>query len=83
MTDAQGSAVFSQLCKEAGVRCQYFVNHADVAGGSTLGNISSAQFDIPGVDMGAAIWAMHSARETAGVSDYVDCVKVFRKFYEK
>lgn len=83
MTDAQGSAVFSQLCKEAGVKCQYFVNHADVAGGSTLGNISSAQFDIKGVDMGAAIWAMHSARETAGMSDYVDCVKVFRKFYEK
>ncbi|MBD5340042.1 MAG: M18 family aminopeptidase [Bacteroides sp.] len=83
MTDAQGSAVFSQLCKEAGVECQYFVNHADVAGGSTLGNISSSQFDIRGVDMGAAIWAMHSARETAGLSDYIDSVKVFTKFYEK
>ena len=83
MTDAQGSAVFSQLCKEAGVECQYFVNHADVAGGSTLGNISSSQFDILGVDMGAAIWAMHSARETAGLSDYIDSVKVFTKFYEK
>lgn len=83
MTDAQGAAVFSQLCKEAGVKCQYFVNHADVLGGSTLGNISSGQFDIRGVDMGAAIWAMHSARETAGVSDYVDSVMVFRKFYEK
>lgn len=83
MTDAQGSAVFSQLCKEAGVECQYFVNHADVAGGSTLGNISSSQFDIRGVDMGAAIWAMHSARETAGLSDYIDSVKVFTEFYEK
>ncbi|MDE6072492.1 MAG: hypothetical protein K2G53_08080, partial [Muribaculaceae bacterium] len=35
------------------------------------------------VDMGAAIWAMHSARETAGLSDYIDSVKVFTKFYEK
>ncbi|MDE5791293.1 MAG: M18 family aminopeptidase [Muribaculaceae bacterium] len=82
MTDGFGSAVFRSLCKEAGVNCQYFVNHSDVTGGSTLGNISSAQFDMPGVDMGNAIWAMHSARETAGVSDHLDAVKVFRKFFQ-
>lgn len=81
MTDAQSAAVFRNLCEEAGVECQYFVNHADVAGGSTLGNISSAQLDIRGVDMGNAIWAMHSARETAGVSDHLDAVKVFSRLY--
>ncbi len=81
MTDAQGAAVFSEICREAGVDCQYFVNHADVAGGSTLGNISSAQFDIRGVDMGNAIWAMHSARETAGVSDHIAAVKAFTRFF--
>ena len=81
MTDAKSSAVFRTLCTEAGVNCQYFVNHSDVAGGSTLGNISSAQLDIDGVDMGNAIWAMHSARETAGVSDHIDTVKVFRRFF--
>lgn len=59
---------------------QYFVNHADVAGGSTLGNISSAQLDIDGVDVGCAIWAMHSAAETAAVSDHLDMIKVFRQF---
>lgn len=81
MTDAEGAAVFRTLCAEAGVECQYFVNHADVAGGSTLGNISSSQFDLRGVDMGNAIWAMHSARETAGVSDHLDTVKVFSRFF--
>lgn len=81
MTDAEGAAVFRTLCAEAGVECQYFVNHADVAGGSTLGNISSSQFDLRGVDMGNAIWAMHSARETAGVSDHLDTVKVFCRFF--
>jgi M18 family aminopeptidase len=81
MTDAQGAAVFAEICREAGVDCQYFVNHADVAGGSTLGNISSAQFDINGVDMGNAIWAMHSARETAGVSDHMATVKAFTQFF--
>ena len=39
MTDAQGAAVFRNLCRKAGVECQVFVNHSDVAGGSTLGNI--------------------------------------------
>lgn len=82
MTDATGAAVFAELCREAGVNCQYFVNHADVLGGSTLGNISSAQFDVRGVDVGNAIWAMHSARETAGVSDHMDMVKVFAQFYK-
>ena len=82
MTDAGGAAVFRSLCKEAGVECQYFVNHADVAGGSTLGNISSVQLDIPGVDVGNAIWAMHSARETAAVADHTAMVSVMRKFLQ-
>lgn len=83
MTDARSSAVFSELCKAAGVNCQYFVNHGDVAGGSTLGNILTSQLEIKGVDMGCAIWAMHSACETAGVSDHEDTVKVFAHFFEK
>lgn len=82
MTDGFGAATFRALCDSAGVKCQYFVNHSDVAGGSTLGNISSSQMDINGVDMGNAIWAMHSARETAGVDDHLQTVKVFRKFFE-
>ena len=82
MTDSRGSAIFSELCRAAHVNCQYFVNHADVLGGSTLGNIATSQFDINGVDMGNAIWAMHSARETAGVSDHHDAVKVFREFWK-
>lgn len=81
MTDAMGASVFRNLCKKAGVKCQTFVNHSDVAGGSTLGNILTGQLDINGVDMGNAIWAMHSARETAGVQDHIDAVKVFATFY--
>ncbi|MDE6521519.1 MAG: M18 family aminopeptidase [Muribaculaceae bacterium] len=81
MTDADGAAVFHALCEEAGVKCQYFVNHSDVAGGSTLGNILTGQLDLRGVDMGAAIWAMHSVAETAGVQDHLDIITVFRKFY--
>ena len=81
MTDAEGAAVFRGLCKKAGVPCQTFVNHADVAGGSTLGNILTSQIDLRGVDMGNAIWAMHSARETAGTADQFAAIKVFTTFF--
>ena len=82
MTDADGAAVFRLLCAKAGVPCQYFVNHSDVAGGSTLGNILTSQMDIRGVDMGNAVWAMHSAIETASVADHEMTVRVFRTFYK-
>ena len=82
MTDADSAAVFKTICDEAGVPCQYFVNHSDVAGGSTLGNILTSQIDLRGVDMGAALWAMHSVRETASVDDHLYTIKAFTKFYD-
>lgn len=81
MTDADGASIFRSLCEMAGVDCQTFVNHADVAGGSTLGNILTSQIDLRGVDMGNAIWAMHSARETAGIADQFAAIKVFSTFF--
>ncbi|MCM1291160.1 MAG: M18 family aminopeptidase [Prevotella sp.] len=81
MTDGDAAAVFAQICKMAGVKFQYFVNHSDVAGGSTLGNILTGQMDIRGVDMGNPVWAMHSAVETCGVDDHEAAVKAFTTFY--
>lgn len=81
MTDADSAAVFMALCDQAGVRYQTFVNHSDVAGGSTLGNILTSQLDIRGVDMGAPILAMHSVRETASVADHISIAKVFTGFF--
>lgn len=81
MTDSRGASVFVELCRQAGVKSQYFVNHSDVAGGSTLGNISTSQLDIDGVDVGNAIWAMHSARETAAVNDQFAMTAVMREFF--
>lgn len=83
MTDALSSAVFSELCKKANVPCQYFVNHSDVAGGSTLGNILTSQLDIKGVDVGNPIWAMHSACETGTIIDQYYMIKAFKQFYNE
>ncbi|MDE6317510.1 MAG: M18 family aminopeptidase [Muribaculaceae bacterium] len=82
MTDADSAAVFASLAKAAGVPCQYFVNHSDVAGGSTLGNILTSQVPLRGVDIGAPIWAMHSVRETASLADHAYTIAVFTKFFE-
>lgn len=82
MSDSRGAAVFNELCRMAGVKSQYFVNHSDSAGGSTLGNIATGQLDIDGVDVGNAIWAMHSAAETASVDDQVSMVMAMRQFFK-
>lgn len=82
MSDSRGAAVFNELCCAAGVKTQYFVNHSDSAGGSTLGNIATGQLDIEGVDVGNAIWAMHSAAETASVDDQMSMVLAMRQFYK-
>ena len=81
-SDAASAAVFASLCAKAGVPCQRFVNHSDVAGGSTLGNILASSIPLRGVDMGNAILAMHSCRETGSVRDHEYCVKVFTEFFE-
>ena len=81
-TDADGAAVFAEICRLAGVPSQRFVNHSDIAGGSTLGNILTGTLPMRGVDMGAAIWAMHSVRETCSVADHLYTVKAFTKFFE-
>lgn len=81
MTDADSAAVFASICREAGVPYQYFVNHSDSTGGSTLGNILTSQIDLRGVDMGAAIWAMHSCRETQSADDHVSTIAAFTHFF--
>lgn len=81
-TDARGAAVFQKICDMAGVPCQRFVNHSDVAGGSTLGNILAASIPVNGVDMGNPILGMHSVRETGSVMDHEYCIRAFRQFYE-
>ena len=81
-SDAVSAAIFANICEAAGVPCQRFVNHSDVAGGSTLGNILASSIPLKGVDMGNAILAMHSCRETGSVADHEYCVKAFTKFYQ-
>lgn len=81
-TDGVSEAVFHRICDKAGVPVQHFANRSDMAGGSTLGNISTAHVSINTLDIGLAQLAMHSSYETAGVRDVEYMIKGMQAFYE-
>lgn len=81
-TDAVSAARFKELCNRAEVPYQTFVNRSDMAGGSTLGNISNTQVPVNTVDIGLPQLAMHSPYETAGVKDTLNLVKAAELFFE-
>lgn len=68
-TDGVSAAIFKDICDRAEVPYQTFVNRSDMAGGSTLGNISNTQVPMKTVDIGLAQLAMHSVCETTGAKD--------------
>lgn len=80
-TNALSGGIFRAICEKAGVKVQVFTNRADEPGGSTLGNLQSHTLPIPMADIGLAQLAMHSAVETAAVSDANAMVQAVAAFY--
>ncbi|MCM1175885.1 MAG: M18 family aminopeptidase [Blautia sp.] len=80
-TDAFSAAVVKDICNRAGVPYQTYANRSDIAGGSTLGNISTAQVSVNTADIGLAQLAMHSSYETAGAKDIGHLIQALRVFY--
>lgn len=80
-TNALSGGIFRAICEKAGVKVQVFTNRADEPGGSTLGNLQSHSLPIPMADIGLAQLAMHSAVETAAVSDANAMVQAVAAFY--
>ena len=81
-TDAFSGAYLKNILKDAEVPYQVFFNNSAVTGGSTLGNISTTQFSIPTVDIGAAQLAMHSPYETAGTMDTFYLTEGMKAFFK-
>ena len=79
-TDAVSGAVFREVCRAADVPVQRYSNRADLPGGSTLGNISSAHLSIPSVDIGLPQLAMHAAYEVAGSRDTALLVRAMAEY---
>jgi aspartyl aminopeptidase len=68
-TDGETAALFRIACEQEDVPVQDFVIRTDLACGSTIGPISSAQLGVRTVDVGAAMLSMHSIREQCGAKD--------------
>ena len=80
-TDGAAQAVFTALCRKAGVPVQHFFNRSDLAGGGTLGLIANAHVSMNTVDIGLAQLAMHSCFETAGSKDTDYLIEAMAVFY--
>ena len=80
-TDGFSVAVFRRICGKAEVPTQTYCNRADIAGGSTLGNISLHHVSVPTIDIGVAQLAMHSSYETGSVADAVHLKNALTAFY--
>ena len=80
-TDAVSAALFQSMCADNQVPVQSFVNRSDLAGGSTLGNISNSHVSLNTVDIGLPQLAMHSSYETAGVVDLGYMISGMEAFY--
>jgi len=80
-TDGFSAAVFRRICGKAEVPTQTYCNRADIAGGSTLGNISLHHVSVPTIDIGVAQLAMHSCYETGAVADAIHLENALAAFY--
>ena len=79
-TDATHVSVIEDLCRRNEIPCRKFSNRSDIRGGSTLGSISSCLLNMPAVDAGVPILAMHSARELMGARDQWALAELTRQF---
>lgn len=82
-SDADSAAMFRWAAAEVGVPCQEFMMRSDLACGTTIGPISAAELGIRTVDVGCAMWSMHSIREQCGAADAAMMSRVMRHVLER
>lgn len=71
---ATTGATAAQIIHLAGkhkIPLQTSASRSDLSGGGTVGAMMGANLGIPTVDLGLAIWAMHSIRETISAKDQI------------
>ena len=81
-TDAFSRAILKKILEKKDILYQTFANRSDIAGGSTLGNLSNTVVSMNAVDVGLPQLAMHSAYETAGAKDVGYAFETLKAFFE-
>ena len=80
-SESISQAMFIDWCDKVDVPWQKYSHRSDIPCGSTIGPMTSARLGIRSVDVGCPMWAMHSARESAGVADHTYMTRVLRQFF--
>lgn len=81
-SESVSEAMFIDWCQKAQVPFQKYAHRTNIPCGSTIGPMISAKLGIRTVDVGNAMWAMHSIRESAGVLDHSYMIDVMRCFFK-
>ncbi len=82
-TDGRSEALIRKLCRDNNIPVQTYANRSDIAGGSTLGNLSNRHVSVSTIDIGLPQLAMHSSYETAGTYDtqyLIDLIQAYLTF---
>lgn len=72
-----------QICEDLGVPFQIMVNRSDVPSGTTIGPLSVSRTDIPTIDIGIPIHAMHSTREIGSATDHHHLIQILTEMYNR
>jgi len=79
--DGETNAILQALANEHEIPLVVNYIRSDLVGGSTLGSILSSVLPMKCADLGAPIFAMHSAMETMGVADQYNLEKFTKVFF--
>ena len=82
-TNSRSAAIFKDLCQQLNVPEQSIAMRSDMACGSTIGPITSAELGVSTVDVGAPQLAMHSLREITGSKDPGYLYRALKGFLEQ
>ena len=81
-TNSPGIVLLQEVAQRAKVPLQLFVVRNDSSCGSTIGPMLSAALGTRTLDLGNPQLSMHSIRETGGVYDVDNAIKLFEGFFE-
>jgi aspartyl aminopeptidase len=79
-SESLSAGAFQLACERAGVPWQAYVQRTDMACGSTIGPLVASRLGLRSVDVGNPMWAMHSARESAGAADHDAMCRALTEF---
>jgi aspartyl aminopeptidase len=80
-TTAQTEALFRWKTSAYKNNLQNFIMRSDLIPGSTVGPLLAAKANLPAVDLGVPLWAMHSVRETGHLADQAAMIELLTVFW--